>query len=147
MPDHRITVIPDTNLFIAAYWSPRSASARVIRACMEGRAQAQYSAATRREASTMLRRARVSEAFIRSLEDFWAAAEELNPVPVDSIRAEDPEDQKFLDAALGGGTDFLVSSDAHLLRVRFVGRTEILKPASFMRVLEAVPLSAQAERK
>jgi predicted nucleic acid-binding protein len=56
-------------------------------------------------------------------------------VPVDSISIDDPDDRKFLEAAMGGEVDFLASNDVHLLRVRYVGRTEILKPASLMRIL------------
>lgn len=137
MPEHRISVILDTNIFIAAYWSPRSASARIIRACVEGAIQAQYTLPIKREAMRMLRQARASEAYVRSLEDFWTAAEEVEPVSSESTRTEDPDDQKFLEAVLGGDTDYLVTNDVHLLRVRFIGRTEILRPPSLLRVLEA----------
>jgi uncharacterized protein len=136
MPEHQITVILDTNVLIAAYWSPRSASGRIIRACIEGRIQAQYTPQIEREALTMLRKAQTSDAYMRSLEDFWAKAEEVEPEPSESVRTEDPDDQKFLEAALGGQADFLVTNDVHLLKVHFIGRTEILKPPSLLRVLE-----------
>ena len=135
MPEHRITVILDTNVFIAAYWSPRSASARIIGMCIQGRLQAQYTPQIEREALKMLRKAQTSDAYIRSLEDFWARAEEVQPVPSESVRTEDPDDQKFLEAAMGGETDFLVTNDDHLLSIGYVGRTEILPPVSVLKML------------
>ena len=135
MPGNRITVLLDTNVFIAAYWSPRSASARVIRACAEGKIQARYSPEVKREVVKMLRKAQTSDQYIRSLEAFWAAAEEVQPVPSESVRTEDPDDQKFLEAALGGQTDFIVTNDDHLLKIGFIGRTEILTPGRFVRLL------------
>jgi len=135
MPDNRITVLLDTNVFIAGYWSPGSASARIIRACVEGRIQAHYSPQVKAEADKLLRTAKIPDAYIRSLEDFWAAAEEVQGVSAGPVRVEDPDDQKFLEAALGGETDFLVTNDRHLLRIGFIGRTEILPPGRLVRLL------------
>lgn len=134
MSEHRITVILDTNIFVAAHWSPRSASARIIRACMDGTIQAQYSLQTRRETMRILHKAHISAAFIASLERFWDAAQAVAGVEAD-VRVDDPDDQKFIEAALGGETDYLVTNDDHLLRIRYIGRTEILPPASLARVL------------
>lgn len=133
--DNRIKVILDTNVFIAAYWSPRSASARIIRACIEGGLRAVYTPQIRRETLTMLRRARTSAAYARSLEEFWSAAEEVKGVSAGGVRADDPDDQKFLEAALGGEADFLVTNDAHLLKVEYLGSTQVLTPASLVRLL------------
>ncbi len=78
---------------------------------------------------------KVSQSYVESLELFWQKAEEVRGVPVDSIVCEDPDDQKFLEAALGGQTDFLVTNDDHLLRLGHIGRAEILTPGSVVRVL------------
>ena len=83
----------------------------------------------------VLRQIRVSDAYMREVEEFWSAAFEVRPRIVESVRAADPSDQKFLEAALGGDTDFLVTNDDHLLRVGYVGRTEILTPGSVMKMI------------
>ena len=36
MPRSAPTVLLDTNVFVAAYWAPKSASARIVQACIEG---------------------------------------------------------------------------------------------------------------
>ena len=133
--DNRISVLLDTNVFVAAYWARSSASARLVRACISGSVQAQFSRAVRAEVSAVLRQIRVSDAYMREVDTFWSAAIEVEPRAVESIRTADPSDQKFLEAALGGDTDFLVTNDDHLLRVGYVGRTEIVTPRSALRLL------------
>ena len=59
----RLRVVLDTNLFVAAYWNPRSAPARVLEACEESQLRLLSSAAIRREMDYILRKAHTSEAF------------------------------------------------------------------------------------
>ncbi len=134
-PENRISLILDTNVFVAAYWAPSSASARLIEACKDGVARAHYSPEVRREVERVLHTIKVRESYLRSLDAFWQRATEVRGVPAGSVRTEDPEDQKFLEAALGGDTDFLVTNDDHLLSVGYVGRTEIVAPKSALRLL------------
>ena len=134
--DNRITVLLDTNVFVAAYWARSSASARLMRACVAGVVQAHFSREVRAEVTAVLRQIRVSEGYMREVDAFWDAAVEARPRPVESVRSADPSDQKFLEAALGADTDFLVTNDDHLLSVGYVGRTEILKPVSVLKLID-----------
>ncbi len=135
MSEDRVTVVLDTNVFVAAYWAPSSASARLIRACMEGTVRAQYTPEVRREVEHVLRTIKVRESYYAEIGEFWEKAEETRGVPVPSISVDDPDDVKYIEAAAGGDTDFLVTNDDHLLRIGYVGRTEILTPGSAARVL------------
>ncbi len=136
MSNSHITVILDTNVFVAAYWAKSSASARLVRACLRGDMQAQYSEEVKREVIRVLRTIRMPESYFMHLEPFWERAVRVKGTSVDPIRSADPQDQKFLEAAAGGEADFLVSNDDHLLSIRYVGRTEILTPGSLSRILE-----------
>lgn len=52
--------------------------------------------------------------------------------------ARDLTDTKFLDLALAGDADYLVTNDRrHLLRLKKIGRTRIVTPHKFMLVLRA----------
>lgn len=135
MPEPVVTVVLDTNVFVAAYWAPTSASARVIGACIDGLLQAQYTSEVRREVEMILRTVKVRDSYLGSLEPFWARARKVQAVPVPSIVVDDPDDQKYIEAAAGGETDFLITNDDHLLRIGYVGRTEILTPGSAARLL------------
>lgn len=135
MPTEPVTVLLDTNVFLAAYWNPGSASARVIRACIEGRVRAVYTEPVQREAQRMLRQVKVSQDYLEWLEEFWERAAKVDPVAVDDVAIDDPDDRKFLEAAAGGEVDFLATNDDHLLRIGYLGRTEILTPGSLARLL------------
>lgn len=134
MSDKRVTVLLDTNVFVAAYWARSSASARLIDACIRGDILAHYSADVKREVLYVLRTIKVRSAYIERIRCFWETGIEVQPVTVD-VLIEDPDDRKFLEAALGGGTDFLVTNDEHLLSIGYIGRTEILTSGSAARLL------------
>lgn len=131
----KIKVVLDTNIFIAAYWAKRSASARLISACLDGSLQALYSVQVKRETMRMLRQIKVRDTYLQRLEDFWQRARRVEGVSVDPIRSADPEDQKFLEAAAGGDADYLISNDVHLLSIGYIGRAEIVRPGSAARIL------------
>lgn len=50
--------------------------------------------------------------------------------------SDDPKDDKFLECALAGGADYIVSGDSHLLALREYRGIRILSPAVFLAVLE-----------
>lgn len=135
MSEHQIIVVLDTNVFLAAYWSRSSASARLIRACMEGRLLARYTPEVKREIVRLLRQVKVSDSYLEYLESFWVKAQEVKGILVDPVRSEDPDDQKFLEAAAGADADYLITNDDHLLRIGYIARAEILTPSSAIRVL------------
>lgn len=135
MTDDRVRVVLDTNVFVAAYWAPESASSRIIEACMSGVIKPIYTAPVKREVLSVLGQIKVRDSYLEWLEPYWAAAEQVEAVRVDDIHIDDPADRKFLEAAAGGEADFIVTNDDHLLRVGYVGRTEVLTPGSLARIL------------
>lgn len=48
----------------------------------------------------------------------------------------DPEDDKYLTAALESGADLIISSDPHLLELEERGALEVVSPRVFLEVLE-----------
>ncbi len=135
MSDDRVAVVLDTNIFVAAYWAPRSASARIIGACIDGTLRAIYTNESKGETLAVLRQIRIPQDYVRRLDAYWERGELVEAVAVDDVPIEDPEDRKFLEAAMGGEADFLVSNDDHLLSVGYIGRTEILTSGSLARML------------
>ncbi|MBM3283314.1 PIN domain-containing protein, partial [Candidatus Gottesmanbacteria bacterium] len=45
---------------------------------------------------------------------------------------DDPEDNKFLECAVGGKARFIVSGDNHLLAIKEYGQILIVTPATFL---------------
>lgn len=132
----RISVVLDTNVFVAAYWVPTSHSAQLIQACKKKLIRAHYSPEVRREIEGILRMIKAREAFLKSLEDFWTAAEQVRGIPVEEIdNLADPDDRKFLEAAAGGESDLLVTNDQHLLCLKSVRKTQIVTPKSAIKII------------
>jgi uncharacterized protein len=52
------------------------------------------------------------------------------------VIADDPSDNRFLEAAVAGGCEYVVSGDPHLLRVGEYRGITILTPSAFIAVLE-----------
>ncbi|MCX7362257.1 MAG: putative toxin-antitoxin system toxin component, PIN family [Alphaproteobacteria bacterium] len=55
-----------------------------------------------------------------------------------STFCRDPGDDKFLDVAVNGGADVLVSGDADLLSLRSIDGIPISTPAEYLAAREAV---------
>ena len=55
-------------------------------------------------------------------------------IPEETINAvrEDPSDNKFLETALAGQADFLITGDKHLLSLKEFKGIKIVKPAEFL---------------
>jgi putative PIN family toxin of toxin-antitoxin system len=126
----------DNNLFVAAYWNPRSASARIIQACREGRTTLVVSPAIRREITRTLRQIPVDDGYRHSVAQLLAEGEQVEAIEslAGAIPA-DPEDEKYLECALAAGADYLVSSDRHLLGLTDTRGVEIVSPSALARRL------------
>lgn len=48
---------------------------------------------------------------------------------------KDVSDRKFLECALAGGADYLVTGDKELLSLKKIGKTLILPPAEFLEII------------
>ncbi len=57
----------------------------------------------------------------------------VQPAPLEEGVCDDPDDDKFLAAALAGGARMIVSGDMHLLSVSGYREVEVLTPAQFVR--------------
>lgn len=47
----------------------------------------------------------------------------------------DPDDNKFIECAVSGNADFIVSGDSHLLDLKSILNTEVITPSVFLRKL------------
>lgn len=55
-------------------------------------------------------------------------------ISVDVVK-DDPDDNKFIAAALEGKADYIISGDKHLLNMKEYQRIKIFSPAEFIRTL------------
>ncbi|WP_230533868.1 PIN domain-containing protein [Microvirga roseola] len=124
-------IVVDTNIFVAAGFNPRSASARLISDLREGRFLLVWNEPTRRETEMILRRIpRLSWDGVSVL--FRGEGYFDGPVdPAAFTAVVDPDDRKF--AALSAAARcLLISNDAHLLDHRDALALDVLTPSAFM---------------
>jgi putative PIN family toxin of toxin-antitoxin system len=139
-----LRAVLDANVLVSALIRPHGPPGEVILRLLEDRAFALVtSAAILAEARRALAYPRVRRYILASDEelDLWVASLGLIAEPVQgSLRlravAEDPEDDKYLAAALEGSAQFVVTGDAHLLALEGYEGIRIVTPRAFLALLE-----------
>lgn len=127
-------VVPDTNLFMAAYWNPRSASARLLAMAEEGAIRFAMSEAVEREVMFILSRVKPRAEYVARVRAVLAAALRVEPTERLQI-TEDPDDNKLLECAVAAHADYLATNDRHLLEVWRWEGTRIMPPGEVVRAL------------
>ncbi len=56
----------------------------------------------------------------------------VTPTPLPHQVCDDPDDDKFITAAIAGKAEYVVTGDKALLRVRLFHRTKIITPNTFL---------------
>ncbi len=117
----------DTNVLIDGFQDDFSAQARLVETVRDGELQAAVTPAVVREYKKILHRLIQDARYQDEIEDFLFMATEVQPVKVD-ITVDDKEDMKFIEAAVGGQVDALVTNDKHLLDIGEIDTIKIVTP-------------------
>lgn len=120
-------VVLDTNVLIDGFSDDFCAESKLIDAVMEGEVTAVASHKMVKEYRLIMGRLIEDRSYRTKLENFFAMLEDTDPETVDVV-IDDEEDIKFLEAAIGGEADVVVTSDKHLLDVGDVDGVKILTP-------------------
>lgn len=126
-------MVLDTNVFIAAYFNRKSASARIIDLCLENKHELIFSSRLRKEVRLILKNVRAKREFQKRIQSLFMNASRVRPTQKIFAVKEDPEDNKFLECALEGKADYLITSDRHLLELGEFAQTKICKPTQFLK--------------
>lgn len=125
-------VVLDTNVFVAAGFNPRSASAQIVDAVRSGRLAMAWNPATRAESKKIV--SQIPPIHWRDFADLFRAEHEYpgSTYPETFAHVEDPDDRKFAALADFAGA-VLITNDEHLLAVRGTLGVPVLTPGEFMR--------------
>ena len=110
-------VVVDTNVFVSAALKDKSAPALAVHLVARGGGLLK-SAATERQLFEVLDRPRLAPLIAAAAREWLArllAAAELVTITERIVACRDPTDDKFLELAVNGGADFIMSGDADLL--------------------------------
>ena len=130
-------IVVDTNLIIASRWRPGSASSRILELCSERKIEAVYSPQIKNENLFILEKVRPDSGFIDRIIRFYSRAKLVRPEEKVKL-CEDPDDDKYLEAALAGKADYIISNDHHLLDHDGWRGIKIVRPGQFLREIKDI---------
>jgi uncharacterized protein len=137
--------VVDTNIFVSAALKADSTSLYAFR-WIERHGQVLKSHATERELYATLRKPKLArllldDAFVERLTAMLRSAELIEVV--ERIRVcRDPDDDKFIELAINGRADMIISGDLDLLALRAFQAIPIVDPASFVRRITGLSKAA-----
>ncbi len=124
-------VVIDTNVFVAAGFNRRSASARILEGVREGRFRLIWNEPTRRETKMILRR--IPRLDWQRVADLFRPEEEFTgPVDLAAFTViPDPDDRKFTALSAAANVPLLTSDKLVLAQHGRIG-IEIVTPSDFL---------------
>lgn len=131
----RARIVVDTNVLVSAALLPKSASARALDRALE-EFQLIHSEATLSEFVDVIMRSK----FVRYLDEerrshflfVLAQVSEVIGVRTRVTECSDPKDNKFLELAIDGHAQFIVSGDSHLRDLHPFRGIAIVTPGEFL---------------
>lgn len=110
-----VRLVIDTNVFIAAVRAPDSSSRKLLDAVAAGEARLLVSPPVFREYQQVLPKAVQSQDRERLIRGWLSGAEAVAADRGERVVVDDPDDDKFVELAVAGKADAIVSNDEHLL--------------------------------
>ena len=138
-----LRAVLDANVIISALIQPKGASGRILASLLERNSfELIVSPAILAEIRRSFRYPKVRK-YIKSSDDdidLWVASLELIAQPVNgNLRihavAADPDDNKYIEAAVEGLAQFVVTGDKHLLSLKSYENIRIITPRVFLDLL------------
>lgn len=137
-----IRAVLDANVFVSGVLSPTGNPAKILTAWRSEQFHLLISPAILEEIDRVLRypkvvaRHRWPEEMIKRFIEDLAHLAILTPIRrMLKVIAEDPSDNRYLECAIEGDADYIVSGDRHLLRLTTYQKIGILTPKDFLGVL------------
>jgi putative PIN family toxin of toxin-antitoxin system len=138
-------VVVDTNILISAVIKPTSAVGPVLIALRNGRYTILYAQPLLTELVDVINRPRIRNKYGLTDEDIRTVIALIllrgeAVVPQEKITAcRDPKDDKFLEVAVAGDADLIVSGDDDLLVLNPFRDIAIVTPRAFLQMLTDAP--------
>ena len=137
-----LKVVLDANIFISAALKPQSSLATIFELIKQGKIKLILSGDILSEIRAVLLYPKIKKRHRRSSKEIAKFLKETvrvslftpGKVKVEEIK-EDPEDNKYLSAAVEMKADFIVSGDRHLRDLRIFEGTRILDPSTFLNFI------------
>ncbi len=131
-------IVLDTNVFISGIFWEGNFCSQIIDGWKRGRFQLISSLKIIDELIETLRNFKISmnEDLIKEWKNLIIENSiMINPLTTIKVVKDDPEDDKFIEVAIDGEADFIISQDKHLLKLKEYNKIKILKPEEAVLIL------------
>jgi len=132
MADQTPRIVVDTNVFVGSAYNPRSASRKIVTACLQGNLRLCASPATLREYNLIFSRAIRNPQQRDQLLALVHQACQVKPAETPRVVPADPQDDKFVAVALAAHALALITNDQGVLEVGSHEGITIQRPAAFL---------------
>ena len=138
-----IRIILDANQFVSALLKPGSNPAQIISLIREGKVKLLMSEEIISEINNVLLYPKILKRHGKPPDYIASFIKKLRAVSVmthvglkiDAIE-DDPSDNKYLECAVEGGADFIISGDRHLKDLKVFRGIRIVSPADFVMIVK-----------
>lgn len=129
-----VDIVVDTNLLVAGRWRKKSASYRIIKLCLEGVLTPVYTKEIRSENMYILEKVKSPPKYMELVGRFYESG-----VLVESgeriSASRDESDNRFIEAAVAGDADYILSNDSDLLELVEYEGIKIVRPGRLSRMI------------
>jgi uncharacterized protein len=139
-------IVIDTNVVISRYIKPEGKVAQIFQAWEQETFELLVSQEILEEYQRALlypdvqRRHQLTEEQVREvIDDLRELASIIQPTEKIAVVKDDADDNKFIECAVAGKAEYIVSGDPDLLAVKEYRGIQILSPTVFLAVWEEVP--------
>lgn len=139
-----IKAVVDTNVLVSGVISPKGSPAKVIDLWQKRKFVLVTSEEILKEFRRVLTYPKIAGKYHLDekkaneyAKGLFAFAQVCSPTRKVSLVKDDPGDDKFIEAALAVGADFIISGDQHLLALREYEGVKILTAGEFLQVCKA----------
>lgn len=138
-----IRIVLDANQFVSALLKPGSNSDQIISMLREDKVKLLMSEEIISEINNVLLYPKILKRHGKTPEYIAGFIRKLRAVSVmtnvgltiDAVK-DDPSDNKYLECAIEGGADFIISGDSHLKVLKVFRGIRIVSPADFLMIVK-----------
>ncbi len=127
-------VVIDTNLFIAGFFNRHSFSYEIIKLAKAGKIDIVWTDPILKEIKFIAKNVKADK-FLLALSDIFQEKNKVRKYKRLNIIKDDPADNKFLEAAVYGRADLIISSDKHLLKLKKFKDILIVSPKQAKKII------------
>lgn len=137
-----IRVVIDANVFVSAALKSHSKPAKIIDLVKEGKVALVLSHAILEELRKVFRYPKIRKELrltVSEIDETLAEIAEgavLTPgnIKIGAVK-DDPDDNRYLECAMEGQADYIISGDRHLIKLKVFQGIKIIDPATFLELI------------